>query len=55
MPGGPGLSLLSHEEKDALITALTAQVAALTARAGASVKLSCQGGGSPPDVKSYHM
>jgi transposase len=32
MPGGPDLSLLSHEQKDALITALMAQVAALTAR-----------------------
>jgi len=32
MPGGPNLSLLSHEQKDALITALMAQVAALTAR-----------------------
>ena len=28
----PDLSLLSHEQKDALITALMAQVAALTAR-----------------------
>jgi len=32
MRGGPDLSLLSHEQKDALITALMAQVAALTAR-----------------------
>jgi transposase len=32
MPGGLDLSLLSHEQKDALITALLAQVAALTAR-----------------------
>ena len=32
MPGGPDLSLLSHDQKDALITALLAQVAALTAR-----------------------
>lgn len=32
MPGGPDLSLLSHEQKDALITALMAQVATLTAR-----------------------
>jgi transposase len=32
MPGGPDLSLLSHDQKDALITALMAQVAALTAR-----------------------
>jgi transposase len=32
MPGGPDLSLLSHDEKDALITALMAQIAALTAR-----------------------
>jgi len=32
MPSGPDLSLLSHEQKDALITALMAQVAALTAR-----------------------
>ncbi len=32
MPGGPNLSLLSHEQKDALITALMAQVGALTAR-----------------------
>ncbi len=32
MPGGPDLSLLSHDQKDALITGLMAQVAALTAR-----------------------
>jgi len=32
MPVGSDLSLLSHEQKDALITALMAQVAALTAR-----------------------
>src|SRR5271166_885569 len=32
MPGGPDLSQLSHDQKDALITALMAQVAALTAR-----------------------
>src|SRR3974390_1342702 len=32
MNGGPDLSLLSHEQKDALITALMAQIAALTAR-----------------------
>ena len=32
MPGGPDLSLLSHDQKDALISALMAQVAALTAR-----------------------
>ena len=32
MPGGPDLSLLSHEQKDALITALMAQVGALTVR-----------------------
>ena len=32
MPGGPDLSLLSHDQKDALIRALMAQVAALTAR-----------------------
>jgi transposase len=32
MPDGPDFSLLSHEQKDALITALLAQVAALTAR-----------------------
>ena len=32
IPGGPDLSLLSHDQKDALITGLMAQVAALTAR-----------------------
>jgi transposase len=32
MPSGPDLSLLSHDQKDALIAALMAQVAALTAR-----------------------
>ncbi|HXY34492.1 MAG TPA: hypothetical protein VEI07_09715, partial [Planctomycetaceae bacterium] len=32
MSAGPELSLLSHDRKDALIRALMAQVAALTAR-----------------------
>ena len=32
MSAGPDLSLLSHEQKDALIHTLMAQVAALTAR-----------------------
>ncbi|HME84894.1 MAG TPA: hypothetical protein VKG91_10195 [Roseiarcus sp.] len=31
-PSAPDLSLLSHEQKDALVTALMAQIAALTAR-----------------------
>ena len=32
MSCGPDFSLLSHDQKDALITALMAQIAALTAR-----------------------
>ena len=51
MPGGPDLSLLSHAQKDALITALMAQVAALTARVA---ELETKLGGPPktPDNSS---